>query len=297
MRGLSVLLAAGALVALPVSASADPKILSVGLEQSSLTGSGLTIAVRASDPDQGMTSMTVILPNGGGIFGESACRLDRKGREKPTPGLGAGRRSRFAFPWTPIQTGVQELDVTVTSGACGLAPRRAHRSVKVNVGIADLPPLPAAKPPKATPAQTGCPATNLVPARGNLGKIRASILCLLNVQRGARGLPQLRASSALRRAARRHSADMLRRGYFDHQLAGGPTLVDRLRRVGYWPATVGENLGMGAGTLGTPVNMVLAWLDSDHHRENILERRFRELGVGVVVRGGQVAYTTDFGSR
>ena len=90
---------------------------------------------------------------------------------------------------------------------------------------------------------------------------------------------------------------MLRRGYFDHQGPNGPTLVDRLRRVGYWPASAGENLGLGTAVLGTPVAMMLAWLDSDGHRQNILERKYDEIGIGVVVRGAQAAYTTDFGTR
>ena len=43
--------------------------------------------------------------------------------------------------------------------------------------------------------------------------------------------------------------------------------------------------------------MMLAWMDSDSHRDNILERRFTDLGIGVVASGGAVAYTTDFGKR
>ena len=296
MRGLCIIGVLGVWLALPAGASAEPKIVRAGLEQSALTGSGITFAVEATDPKQGVTRMTVGLPDGGGAFGESSCRLDHKGRERHPNGLGAGSRTRFAFPWVPTVTGEQTLDVTITAGACGLHPESVRKQVKVKVGLADLPALPGPKV-KARPAQTGCPAVNVVPARGTIPQVRAAVLCLLNVQRAARRLPLLRANTALRKAARRHSRDMIRRSYFDHQRIGGPTLADRLRRVGYWPATAGENIGMGSGPLATPVNMVTAWMDSDGHRENILERRFRDLGVGVVASGGRIAYTTDFGSR
>ena len=295
MRGLCIFLTAGACLLAPASAAAEPKILRAALEQSALTGSGLTFAVEAADPQQGVTAMTVGLGNGA-VFGESSCLLDRKGREKPTAGLGAGRRARFAFPFLPDVTGEQTFDVTVTSGACGVRPRSAHKQVKVKVGLADLPPLPRPKV-KAQSAQTGCPSVDLVPARGNLGRVRAALLCLVNVQRAARGLPLVQANTPLRHAARRHSRDMIRRDYFDHQRPGGPTLADRLRSVGYWPATAGENIGMGTGTLATPANMVLAWLDSDGHRENMLARRYRDLGIGVAASESRVAYTTDFGRR
>jgi uncharacterized protein YkwD len=299
MRGLCIILAAGACLAIPTSAMAEPKILRAGLEQSALLGSGLTFAVEASDPHQGVTSLAVRLPDDAGVFAESACRVDRKGRQRSPEGLGAGRRARFAFPFTPSATGEQSLDVTVTSGACGLAPRQAHKTVKIKVNLSDLPALPNPKVagPKGVAAQTLCPGFDLVPGPGRMKGVRSAILCLLNLQRAAKKLPLLHSSARLRKAARRHSADMLRRGYFDHQGPGGPTLPDRLRRVGYWPASAAENLGMGAGPLATPVNMVLAWMDSDSHRENILERKYTDLGIGVVRSSNQAAYTTDFGVR
>jgi uncharacterized protein YkwD len=289
-----------ALLALPAVASADPKILRAGLEQSALTGSGLTFAVEANDPQQGVTSLAVGLPNGAGGFAESSCRLDRKGRQIAARGFGAGRRARFAFPWVPLQTGLQTLEVTVTSGACGLAPRKAHKSVKVNVGLSDLPALPPPVDkggPKAVAAQELCANMNLEPRRANMRRIRGALLCLINLHRLARDLPLLRQNARLRRAARRHSQDMLRRSYFDHQGPAGPSLVDRLRRVGYWPASASENIGLGSGPLSTPTAMTLAWMDSDGHRENILERKYRDIGIGVVVANGSAAYTADFGTR
>ena len=51
--------------------------------------------------------------------------------------------------------------------------------------------------------------------------------------RDARGLAPLGADARLARAARRHAADMVARGFFSHDAPGGVSFVDRLRRVGY----------------------------------------------------------------
>ena len=53
-----------------------------------------------------------------------------------------------------------------------------------------------------------------------------------------------------------------------------------------------------------PQAMVRLWMDSEGHRDNILNARFRHVGIGVAtgapanIGGGRAAtYTTDFGYR
>ena len=67
---------------------------------------------------------------------------------------------------------------------------------------------------------------------------------------------------------------------------------------------VGENLAWGTHSRSTPQQAVTNWMDSPGHRANILKRRFREIGIGVVFhaptgRTDRVAatYTTTFGYR
>jgi uncharacterized protein YkwD len=98
---------------------------------------------------------------------------------------------------------------------------------------------------------------------------------------------------------------MVRRHYFSHVQPGGVDLVDRLRKEHYLPAhrwLVGENLAAGTGRLSTPVVQVRAWMRSPGHRANLLNRLFRDIGLGIVSgvpsshgRGG--TYTSDFGFR
>ena len=77
----------------------------------------------------------------------------------------------------------------------------------------------------------------------------------------------------------------------------------RIRKAGYRGYTLGEDLAWGSGTLGTARAIVAAWMHSPGHRANILNGRFREIGLGVA-RGAPVGgqdragtYVTDFGTR
>jgi uncharacterized protein YkwD len=98
---------------------------------------------------------------------------------------------------------------------------------------------------------------------------------------------------------------MVAQGYFSHDSANGGTFVDRIRKAGYVPRRVlpslGEDLAWGSGTLGDPREIVQSWMQSPGHRANILNRKFREAGMGVAfgdVGAGEdgVTYALDFGS-
>ena len=154
-----------------------------------------------------------------------------------------------------------------------------------------------------------CTDAHTTPAQDARAAHRAT-LCLLNQERAAHGLRPLRSNDALATAARGHSRDMVRRSFFDHTAPGNVTFVDRIRRAHYAPRgswSVGENLAWGSGNLAEPASIVANWMRSPGHRANILNGRFRAIGLGIargvpidasaaMARAGAV-YTTDFGSR
>jgi uncharacterized protein YkwD len=165
-----------------------------------------------------------------------------------------------------------------------------------------------ANPPKAKASQ-GCANTDLKPTRANLELVRDAVLCLHNRERASRGLPKLRENPKLRRAAERHSDNMVSASFFDHTSPGGSTMVDRIRRTGYtsnarsW--ALGENIAWGSGRLATAAQIHRSWMNSSGHRANILQRSFREIGIGIetglpvrlsAAQSG-ATYTTDFGFR
>ena len=121
------------------------------------------------------------------------------------------------------------------------------------------------------------------------------MLDLHNQKRRSQELRRLCVHPALQRAARDHSQDMIRNDYFAHGNVGR-----RLKRHGYNWSTYGENIHADPGS-PSPGPTFDAWMDSQAHRTNILDRRFREVGIGLATgtHNGErkTMWTADFGNR
>ena len=113
---------------------------------------------------------------------------------------------------------------------------------------------------------------------------RGRTLRLLNQQRKKHGLPVFRLNRSLSYSAWRHSKRMVRRGYLFHT----QDLYSFVRAYG--PSRWGENVGQ-ATWLRQVVSM---WMRSASHRQNVLNRGFRRVGVGVVRARGWVWVTAIF---
>jgi uncharacterized protein YkwD len=122
-------------------------------------------------------------------------------------------------------------------------------------------------------------------------------LQLHNRAREQRELKRLCVHPKLQKAARAHSATMIKKDRFFHGSVGA-----RLERHGYKWKTYGENVAGGSKRLGTPESIFERWMKSRTHRPNILKRGFREVGIGTATgtfKGtkGYTMYTADFGTR
>ena len=169
-----------------------------------------------------------------------------------------------------------------------------------------LPVLALAAPAGAATGKrsSSCADTEVIPAIGNLAEVERATLCLLNAERGKRELRPLSPNARLARAADRHVSDMVRHRYFEHDSRNGDSFSDRIRDTGYLSRVsswaVGENLAWGSGAQGDAHSIVRAWMNSPGHRANILNGRYREIGIGLVLgspRGGSGAtYATEFGA-
>lgn len=118
------------------------------------------------------------------------------------------------------------------------------------------------------------------------------VLAELNRVRAAHGLPPFRLDGRLQRAARAHSQDMARRGYFSHG-----DFAARMRRHGV-RGRAAENIGWATGG-NRAARVVQMWMGSPPHRANVLRRGFRRIGVAGVVgtiygRRGTMLVTADF---
>jgi uncharacterized protein YkwD len=125
-------------------------------------------------------------------------------------------------------------------------------------------------------------------------RVESETLRLINIARADKGLKPVRLDLRLWRAARHHTGDMLKRGYFAH----GAT-TQRLARYVHGAGVVGETLAWGSGTYRTPASTVRSWLDSPPHRALLLDPDFSYVGIGS--RGGSFqgeqwarVYTADF---
>ena len=103
----------------------------------------------------------------------------------------------------------------------------------------------------------------------------------------------LQMNPALRCAARKHSADMAARAFFDHDNPSGESPYDRMADAEYGAySTAGENIAGGSPDAdGT----MMQWLASDGHCSNIMNPGFAEIGVGYSA-GGDLGHlwTQDF---
>lgn len=105
-----------------------------------------------------------------------------------------------------------------------------------------------------------------------------AMYCGINIVRHAYGLGFVRGSVPLNRSSLM-KADAVRRCGFSHTPCG-MAFSRTFKTAGYLPArAVGENLAWGQGELGSPLNTLQLWLNSPPHRENLMARRWRDLGI------------------
>lgn len=176
----------------------------------------------------------------------------------------------------------------------------------------------------AVAAAVGVSAVNAPPAKTTLASVKTCTggtieltssekrsLVLHNKTRADRGLPRLCVHPKLTKAARAHSQEMLDKDYFSHDSYNGETSAERLKRFGYTPRgysyyAIGENIAWGSGSSGSPDSIFEGWMNSSGHKANILNKNFRQIGIGAragsfdykgTTYTGTTMYTADFGTR
>ena len=109
----------------------------------------------------------------------------------------------------------------------------------------------------------------------------------MNVVRSAAGKSNLRLDPELSKAARKHTAEMVKADTLHH------TPDSALRaRVTNW-TWLGENVGVG----GTVDSLHTAFMNSPAHRDNIMFTKFRHVGVGVKEVNGRMWVTVIFEAK
>lgn len=104
------------------------------------------------------------------------------------------------------------------------------------------------------------------------------IISLTNAKRAQNGLPPLSSNGKLAAAASAKAASMEAEDYWAHNSPSGKTPWFFISGAGYRYVYAGENLARDFADAGSVVD---AWMKSPSHKDNILDKNFKEIGVAV----------------
>jgi len=113
---------------------------------------------------------------------------------------------------------------------------------------------------------------------------------LTNATRVLHGLEPLSWDEHVRVTARKHSQDMAENNYFSHTSLDGKTPFDRMKEDDIFFLLAGENLAYGQFS---SIFAHEGLMNSEGHRENILQPEYEFLGVGVAFNNKNQPFFTE----
>ena len=102
---------------------------------------------------------------------------------------------------------------------------------------------------------------------------------LTNIERQRKGLTPVLENDALDKAAKLKAANMFEENYWAHFAPSGKTPWDFILGSGYKFTFAGENL---ARNFYSSDELVIAWMNSPTHRDNLLNSNYKDIGIAVV---------------
>lgn len=107
--------------------------------------------------------------------------------------------------------------------------------------------------------------------------LHQSFALLINAARAENGVAMLRENAALNAAAGAHARDMVDNDYLAHVNPDGKSPGDRATAADYDWDFMAENIARGYVTEST---VVQAWMTSPGHRDNMVDPRPTDFGLG-----------------
>jgi uncharacterized protein YkwD len=117
--------------------------------------------------------------------------------------------------------------------------------------------------------------------------VQQQVLTLINQNRRRGGCDDLTLDRRLIEAAFGHASEMARHRYFAHESLNGEGAGDRVQDAGYKWSRYGENIARG---VDSPAEVVDGWMHSPEHRENIMDCRLHQMGIGIAFSGDSETY-------
>ncbi|GEC89321.1 CAP domain-containing protein [Brevibacillus brevis] len=155
-----------------------------------------------------------------------------------------------------------------------------------------MTPMQPAKPVQPTPVQPAPvqaapaqPSNNVTqPAapvnqadQAKAGDFAKQVADLVNQERAKAGLKPVQMDAALSKVALAKAQDMSANNYFDHNSPTYGSPFDMMKQFGIQYSTAGENIAMGQRS---PQEVMTQWMNSEGHRQNIMNPAFTKIGVG-----------------
>ena len=142
--------------------------------------------------------------------------------------------------------------------------------ISLTVALAACTPAPT---PLASDGRPGPTVYKI--GRNDTGKLQFRMLDSVNALRGASGLAPVQLDAQLNAAAATHSRDMAVQNRPWHFGSDGSPPVDRIQRVGYTGALVGEVI---SETYETELETLAAWMEKPDTRRIIMSKDALNMG-------------------
>jgi uncharacterized protein YkwD len=291
----------------PPAALTPPTILSAGFSPRPRVGRLTVLRIRASAENAPVRGYVVNLGEPGGRFGAAACTLlPIPAGDVANPFL-PGTATTFGLTYTFRRPGNHTITLAVTAGGCADEQTTTQQFTVTVPRKASAARAAAASAAQGTgwlmasAAQTECSDDLMIPDEASVEVVAAAVVCLTNAERARAGVPALAVDSRLVASATAHTRAMVQGRFFSHEGPSEPDLGARGAAADYRDG-MGENIGFGTGTLSSAKSMLDAWMDSPPHRANILDPRYRGIGISVIANAPTgpptpgASYTANFGT-
>ncbi|MFG0216105.1 CAP domain-containing protein [Brevibacillus porteri] len=182
-------------------------------------------------------------------------------------------QSQAVQPMQPVKQG-QATPYPIQPGSFQSAPVQQAPVQQAPVQQAPVQAAPAQ--PSKTVTQPAAPVNQV--EQGKAVDFAKQVADLVNQERAKAGLKPVQMDAALSKVALAKAQDMSANNYFDHNSPTYGSPFDMMKQYGIQYSTAGENIAMGQQS---PQEVMQQWMNSEGHRENIMNPAFTKIGVGV----------------
>lgn len=181
--------------------------------------------------------------------------------------------NQYTFSYTPPTDGTYIIEINNTGGSAVL-----NTSVYIKNGIPLVPDF------------FDLHELSERESSFSLSTARSQLLTLINQERANAGLSPVVFDNDLTSLAQGHSQDMLNRNFFNHINPDGDGPDDRRKTQGI-PTPVGENIAIAPTIEYTHYGLMYSAI----HRSNILDSKWKRVGIGIVQNtNGSLITTQEF---